>query len=115
MVLVNDNSEGREAVEQCFARHKTVLNPIIDWSDEDVWEFIKEYKVPYCDLYDKGFKRIGCVGCPMNTTAKKELERYPAIKKVYLQAYEKMLEARKEKNLETVWKTPEEVMEWWLN
>ena len=69
MVLVNDNEEARLMLEQCFTRRKTVLNPIIDWDDSDVWEFIHEYKVPYCELYDQGYKRLGCIGCPMSTNA----------------------------------------------
>lgn len=114
MVLVNDNEESRDVIEQCYARHKTVLNPIIDWSDEDVWEFIHEYNVPYCELYDRGYKRLGCIGCPMSGNQKEELDKYPAIKKVYLQAFEKMLQARHENGNETVWETAEEVMEWWV-
>ena len=114
MVLVNDNEESREAIEHCFTHRKTVLNPIIDWTDEDVWEFIREYNVPYCELYDQGYKRIGCVGCPMSTRQAEELDKYPAIKKRYLRAFEKMLITHKERGMETRWKTPEEVMEWWI-
>lgn len=117
MVLVNDNEDARLMIEQCFARGKTVLNPIIDWEDDDVWEFIHEYKVPYCELYDQGYKRLGCIGCPMNTTAKQELERYPAIKKIYLRAFERMLEVRKSLGKDDshgYWTSAENVMEWWL-
>lgn len=114
VVLVNDNDEARNTIEQCYTRHKTVLNPIIDWEDEDVWEFIREYKVPYCELYDKGFKRLGCIGCPMNTTNVKELKAYPKYRQAYIKAFEKMLILRRERGLETQWDTGEEVMEWWL-
>lgn len=39
--------------------------PIIDWSDEDVEEFIKKYNVPLSDAYTKyGFERTGCMACP---------------------------------------------------
>jgi len=41
------------------------LNPILYWTDEDVWQFIRTNETPYCKLYDEGFKRIGCIGCPM--------------------------------------------------
>jgi len=101
-------------IEQCYTRHKTVLNPIIDWDDSEVWEFIREYNIPYCELYDCGYKRLGCIGCPMSTNQSKELERYPAIKSIYLRAFKKMIEARKIKDLETIWQNEEEVMEWWL-
>lgn len=115
VVLVNDNDDARNTIEQCYRRRKTVLNPIIDWEDEDVWEFIKEYNVPYCGLYDKGYKRLGCIGCPMNpAAAAADLERYPKYKEAYLRTFGRMLIIRQEKNLDTEWITPEEVMNWWL-
>ncbi|QKG80951.1 phosphoadenylyl-sulfate reductase [Tenuifilum thalassicum] len=39
------------------------LNPLIDWSEEDVWKYIKENGVPYNPLHDKGFPSIGCQPC----------------------------------------------------
>jgi phosphoadenosine phosphosulfate reductase len=44
---------------------RNILAPILLWSDEDVWTFIRERNLPYCELYDQGFKRLGCVGCPL--------------------------------------------------
>ena len=35
------------------------INPIIDWSYEGVWKFIREYKIPYCKLYDEGYTSVG--------------------------------------------------------
>ena len=99
----------------CQTKAQRILNPIIDWTDDDVWEFIKDYNIPYCSLYNKGFKRLGCVGCPMSTKQKNELERYPSIKKAYLNAFKKMIELRKNDGLKTEWETAEEVMEWWIN
>ncbi len=79
-----------------------------------MWEFIKEYNIPYCKLYDEGYKRLGCVGCPMARRRQKlELEKYPRFKRLYLLAFENMLKAREEKGLETRWQSPEDVMEWW--
>ncbi|MEJ5317443.1 MAG: phosphoadenylyl-sulfate reductase [Tenuifilum sp.] len=39
------------------------LNPLIDWSEQDVWEYIKVNGVPYNPLHDKGFPSIGCQPC----------------------------------------------------
>lgn len=39
------------------------LNPLADWSHDDVWAYIHEYDVPYHPLYDQGFTSIGCVPC----------------------------------------------------
>lgn len=43
-----------------------------------------------------------------------QLDTYPQIKKLYLKAFDKMIEARREAGLETDWKTAEEVMDWWM-
>jgi phosphoadenosine phosphosulfate reductase len=47
------------------------VNPLILWSEDDVWDYIKENKVPYNKLHDKGFPSIGCAPC---TRAVKEDE-----------------------------------------
>lgn len=52
--------------------------PIFDWSTADVWEYLNERGVPHCCLYDLGWKRIGCVMCPLaQSNRKREFERYP--------------------------------------
>ena len=65
LILMNDNAENRKVVDHCLRKHKITVNPIVEWTEADVWEFIKAENVPYCELYDCGFKRLGCVGCPM--------------------------------------------------
>src|SRR5208282_53292 len=37
--------------------------PLADWTDEEVWDYIRANDVPYNELYDKGFKSIGCAPC----------------------------------------------------
>jgi phosphoadenosine phosphosulfate reductase len=39
------------------------INPIIDWTEQDVWDYIRKYNVPYNELHDKGFPSIGCQPC----------------------------------------------------
>ncbi len=39
------------------------LNPIYDWSLDQVWDFIKKNKIPYNKLHDEGFISIGCAPC----------------------------------------------------
>jgi phosphoadenosine phosphosulfate reductase len=57
------------------------LAPIAYWTDDDVWRFIRERNMPYCELYDQGFKRLGCVGCPMAGPNMQAIEfaRWPKI------------------------------------
>lgn len=107
----------RRLFETCFKnKMKHYLNPIIDWETEDVWEFIKQTSLPYCTLYDEGYKRIGCIMCPEQGEKGmlKDAKRYPKVKKMYLRAFDKMIQHRKDSNLETKWETPEEVMDWWI-
>lgn len=117
-VLVNDNAEARRTVEQCVIRGKTVLNPIIDWTDSEIWEFIRSENIPYCGLYDEGFHRLGCIGCPMATRRMREREfyRWPKYKTLYMLAFQKMLDIRKAKGLKerNFGTTPEDVFNWWL-
>lgn len=39
------------------------INPLINWSQEQTWDFIKQNQVPYNALHDKGFPSIGCQPC----------------------------------------------------
>jgi len=46
------------------ADHKlTKFNPLIDWSEDDVWAYIRANDVPYNALHDKGYPSIGCDPC----------------------------------------------------
>ena len=117
VILNSDNDETREFLESCYRLKKTVINPIIDWEDEDVWEFIHKHNIPYCELYDKGYTRLGCIGCPLggHQHQKKEFEAYPKYKKAYTLAFQKMINKRLEDGIKTdEWRTGEEVMNWWL-
>lgn len=115
IVMNYDDAETRRSVETCYRTHKTLVNPIIDWTDEDVWEYIKTRNLPYCSLYDEGFTRLGCVGCPLGGDAamRRELSRWPAIRKVYISAFDDMIKARKDAGMPCTWKNGEEVMRWW--
>ena len=129
VVLLNDNDESRKLLDVCYKKHKTLLNPIIDWSDEDVWSFIKQENISYCSLYDEGFSRLGCIGCPLakQKMRERELKRWPKYKEAYLKAFEKMIERRKQRHLSDpsrpIWKqqgvecsnpTPIDVFNWWM-
>ena len=123
VVLTNDNTESRRVVEQCYKRHKTNVNPIIDWTDAEVWEFIKANEIPYCGLYNEGFHRLGCIGCPLARQKGREIElnRWPKYKNAYLLAFAAMLARRKEigrpfkiAGAEIKDATPEDVFNWWM-
>ncbi len=107
----------RQMNEVCTAEHKRVLNPIIDWSDRQVWQFIQSRQLPYCSLYDEGFTRLGCVGCPMGNRPQqlRQFARWPHYERLYLRTFADMLDHRRERGLVTQWHTAQEVMDWWTS
>jgi len=107
----------RRIVEACFRNsHKFYVNPIIDWTDEDVWGYIKINKIKYCGLYDEGFKRLGCIGCPMAGTngRKKEFKRWPKYEMLYKRAFDKIAITGTDANRLLHWKNGEDVFRWWM-
>ena len=118
-ILNLDNDASRRMVEHCYRTSKTLVNPIVDWTDEDVWEFVHQYKIPYCCLYDEGWKRLGCVGCPLGGFAsqKREFARWPVYKKLYIRAFDDMLSARRaagKTDHYASWTDGEGVFNWWI-
>lgn len=101
-----------EMMYHCQTYHKKVLNPIVDWTSVEVWEFIKEHKLRYCCLYDEGYTRLGCIGCPMASIKcrEQEFQRYPKYKENYIRAFEKMLK----NHPDVKWDDAEDVFRWWM-
>lgn len=64
-------------------KDKILLSPIINWTNSDIWNFIRNHKMEYCKLYDEGYNRIGCVFCPMSNvkSKRKDRQRYPGIER----------------------------------
>ena len=117
VILNLDNDAERRTVEQCFRTNKTMLNPIVDWEDDDVWEYLNSVvKVPHCELYDQGYKRLGCIGCPMSSNREAELEQYPKYRAAYIRAFARMLAERdrRGKTGAIYFTSPEAVMDWYL-
>lgn len=116
IMLMNDNSEKRKLIEHCQLKAKSVVNPIIDWSNSDVWGLIRGNSIKYNQLYDMGYTRVGCVGCPLaSKTRYKEFADFPTYRTAYIHAFDRMLfEMRKNPKTELTWKTGEDVFNWWL-
>ncbi|MFA7122263.1 MAG: phosphoadenosine phosphosulfate reductase family protein [Bacilli bacterium] len=109
----------REPFEQSRKiKSKWFLHPIIDWSTQDVWDYIHARNLPYCSLYDEGKERIGCIMCPMQGAKGMlaDAERYPKYYRAYLHAIGKMLDVLKaDGKTFTHGSTAEEVMHWWIH
>ena len=106
----------RAMVEVCRTDGtKVFVHPIIDWHNDDVWEYIKTNGLPYCSLYDEGFKRLGCVLCPMQTAkqTQRELQRFPKLAEAWRRACYRYWERHTQGTLR--WPTAEAMWLWWLS
>ena len=87
---VNITNADQEQTLGCISGKESILiSPIIHWTEQDVWEFLnKVMEVPHCPLYDEGWHRIGCIGCPMSSAKQKQIEniRYPHVKRNWIKA-----------------------------
>jgi len=90
-----EESPRRKGLWTSITSHKKlgtpIICPILYWTEKDIWAFIKINKMQYCSLYDEGFKRLGCVGCPMggSKNQKKEFERWPKYEKLWRRGFQK--------------------------
>ncbi len=111
----SDNEDTRRLFEKCEMRAETVVNPIIDWKDEDIWDFYWNECKRHNPLYSMGFYRVGCIGCPMASKARyTEFRIFPKYKEAYMRAFEKMLKERKRRELTTEWNCAHDVFDWWM-
>lgn len=116
LILNDDNDDSRRFVEMCYRTTSTMVNPIVDWTDEDVWEFLRAHGCESNPLYQCGWKRIGCIGCPMSGGKQmaKKFDRWPKYKTLYINAFDRMLAARREAGLRTdeAWRDGKSVLRW---
>lgn len=109
-------SEHREKMVTCVrGKDKILVSPILYWTSRDVWEFLNSNNIPHCGLYDKGYKRIGCILCPMSNYKQKirEIRDYPHVKRNWIKAIEWMMENKwTEKRLAD---NPEMAFKWWIS
>lgn len=114
-MILTDNSSTRKLFEQCQMKSKTVVNPIIDWPDRDIWDFYWHECKNHNPLYQMGYYRVGCVGCPMAGKSRhKEFADFPSYKRAYIRAFDKMLEGIHAEGKETTWKNGHDVFLWWM-
>lgn len=115
IILMGDNDEKRQLFETCNLKSKMTVNPIVDWSDDDVWDYIHSENLPINPLYCEGHKRVGCIGCPMAGGGRQhEFMRWPKYEELYVVAFERMLEARRAKGKPCDWQTGRDVFRWWM-
>lgn len=100
----------------CYTNKYFIVNPIAYWTEAEVWDYIHENGIEYNPLYDKGFSRVGCIGCPMvGKHRTEEFEKYPKYKTLYKKLADEIEKGMPNDN----WKNNSKgkyssYFEWWL-
>jgi phosphoadenosine phosphosulfate reductase len=96
-------------------KDKFLLSPVLHWTNSNVWAFIRENNMPYCELYDKGYTRIGCMFCPMSSLRTKQLDRkrYPGVEREIKKSIQYLIETNSYCNRYNA--TADEVFDWWIS
>lgn len=83
------NADKEQTLGCIHGKESLLISPIIHWTEKDVWEFLNNVvQVPHCELYDEGWHRIGCIGCPMLNKQHHLVEekRWPHVKRNWIKA-----------------------------
>ncbi len=122
VLLGNRRDEGTIRKHQkCFEKarrgDKFFVRPIIDFNTGEVWEYIKENNLPYCELYDKGFHRLGCVLCPFSREIKREEFYFPKIVANWKRVCDRIVTRRLAagKKYKHQFQTGKELYDWWVS
>lgn len=121
------SAESRGRKRRCFVEHqpkhktrfadaaRSLISPILLWSNYDVWQFIREHKLPYCSLYDEGFDRLGCIMCPLASPEQrlKEYYRFPKIALAWQRGFERLYN-NKPDTYGKRWDNWEDMFWWWM-
>lgn len=124
---------GQEQFEHIRKSNKFAVRPMIDFDNNEVWQYIRENDLPYCPLYDEGadrkgygegyFKRLGCVLCPFSRNIGREELYFPKIVKCWKRACDRIVADRLARGGKTpagkpykhLFLTGQEMYDWWVS
>jgi 3'-phosphoadenosine 5'-phosphosulfate sulfotransferase (PAPS reductase)/FAD synthetase len=68
-------------------KNNSMSMPMSFWTEKDVWDYIRKNKISYSNIYDKGFKRTGCMFCMFGVHLEKEKNRFQIMKQTHPKQY----------------------------
>ena len=83
------NADQEQTLGCIHGKESLLISPIIHWTERDVWEFLNQVvQVAHCELYDEGWRRLGCICCPMSSAKHRRMEelRWPHVKRNWIKA-----------------------------
>ena len=70
-----------------FDTQRICSKPLSIWTDNDIWDYIQKYNLPYSDIYNKGYNRTGCIFCLFGINQEKEPNRLQMLQKTHPKLY----------------------------
>ena len=88
------------------------VNPILNWTDVDIWKYIENNNIETCSLYKMGYKRVGCVGCPLTSIKQRqiEFERNKGVAKGIIKSMSKYIN-----NNDIYFEDGQDAFNWWMS
>ena len=117
------NARKKYSPEDCDTRKwmkgAVPVRPILNWTEKDVWDYIRENNLPYIKYYDPpyNFKRHGCVGCPF-AGAKGQIKGFkffPRYAKALLMAIARNRITKPNNVFAKKFDNEYQVFQWWLS
>lgn len=109
------NRNNEQGIECVGGKDKIVISPIFNWTNRDIWEFIRGNNIEYCKLYDEGFHRIGCLFCPMKSDKikAKERQRYPKVERTIKRSIQDLIDTNGYFDNHNA--SADEIFDWWVS
>lgn len=107
VVNMSCNVTGKDDIKVC---------PILGWSEDDVFDFLREINVSVCELY-LTHKRLGCLFCPVAGTKQRNIDArdYPKYKDAVIRTIERIKRTRPHVNWYYERMTAEQIFKWWIS
>lgn len=113
----NKRAKRKEFEVQCLGKkgEKGLYAPIIKYTNADVWNFIRNNEIEYSSLYDNGFKRIGCIFCPLASRKIKQHERllFPRFEYAYKKSIQFLIDNYG--YMQRYTNSSDEIFNWWIS
>ena len=66
-----------------FDAKQPISTPLAFWLEDDIWEYLRRFQVPYCKIYDMGYERTGCIFCMFGAHLDTEPNRFQQLQKTH--------------------------------
>ena len=112
-----DNTAEVQQTSACYRNNYFIVNPMAYWTDDYLWNYIQGENVEINPLYARGWKRVGCIGCPMAEKPRlMEFEQYPKYRQNFVRLCDDIIQTRNKQNLPNKYgfKNGEEYFNFWL-